>query len=429
MPRVIPHRPEEASYQYHYETSVTTSLSGKEYRRSVSQDVPMRSIQYGYRLDDEQSAIQEIGLIRNFNEELIVPSFIDEENTFEPIVNRVIKGIRYVNNGQRIAVISPPDADGNSYYHITTVEKTSIIGGFNITITDDIPASIAQHFGLGTAVVPVMNYAIIDDPIMSRFPVEFADFSLDLRSTEFEEVSGKNSFRQWNGLPLIEMEPTNDDLVEDIYSNANEVIQYREAGRFDVFSQRLFPTKQRQLEFQFQDRITWEKWKAFMRTVMGRYGEFYIPTYRNDLQFQPTKTGGNIIGLKQLGEFDDNGGIWQKWPNEQAVFLDYGQPSISTFKSEAIRVFAPSFDMGVRVDIGANPLPEELRTLATEDVKVGFLEKVRLASDVIESSFDGNIYRVFIEVITVNDEVSPIEVRIDLGHLRQFSDDFDNNFS
>ena len=85
--------------------------------------------------------------------------------------------------------------------------------------------------------------------------------------------------------------------------------------------------------------------------------------------------------------------------------------------------------MGVRVDIGANPLPEELRTLATEDVKVGFLEKVRLASDVIESSFDGNIYRVFIEVITVNDEVSPIEVRIDLGHLRQFSDDFDNNFS
>ena len=388
MARLIPHRPfQQISVQYQFATEIQARQSGKEERETKTGNRPAVSYAYNYLLGDDESAVEEASLLVNYNEDILLPMFHEEEGIWNESTGNTIQGEFQLSAPADVILITP----NNDYYeHHRVVSKSQN----SLTLEDNIK----QAFPYGSFIVPLDLVEKVADPQMSRYQTNLAQFTLVMTSKRFEELQGSVSFPMFNGVPLLEVRPLNESLVTDIYNNANDVVQYQPAGRRAVFSENIFPAKSRQLSYQIgEDRAELEKWKSFVGYAQGMLNTFYIPTYRNDLKFMPTGSNGTKLIV------ENTEGLLQKWNKGWGVFVEYDE---AIFVAEVVSVRQTLSTKQIHLEI--NPaLPVELQNAT--DVKVGLLELCRLNNDVVELGYGYNeqsqfIFDVFMDVVTIVDD-------------------------
>ena len=132
---------------------------------------------------------------------------------------------------------------------------------------------------------------------------------------------------------------------------------------------------------------------------------FYIPTYRKDLKYVNDGSEGNHLRVENVER------VLDKWNQGQGIFIEI-DGVITFYKVNGVRYILSSGIQTLELD---EDFPSEIHT--AKDVKIGFLEKVRLNNPVVEIVYgnDGekNIFDVFIEIATIVDYFYPVNVEID----------------
>ena len=405
MARLIKHRPRGTlTQQFQYFTNVQQSLNGMEYRNAVAGNIPSRTYIYEYRLDDLDAANEEIAIVTQFNQNLHLPVFIEEETTQND--SRLNSGILQGNyHVARLEYIVFLLEDGRTH-------QCRVTGKNNTEIhLDPQPPFVIPA---GTPFMPYDTVQRFDNPQMARYPINFGDLRMMMRSNEFRALSGSSSFMTFENLPLLEVPPLNRSLVTDSYDNANEILQYHGAGKADVFSERLFPNKSRRLEFIIESRDDWEKWKNLINHASGMEKAFYVPTYRNDLNYVRAGSGGSIM------QIDNGHEIVSRWKRGQHIFLFY-DGTLIVRKVNEVQIHSPSELTYLELDTA---LPANINSAT--DIRLGFLEKIRLDNDIVEVEYNGNDFIIHMDVSTFVEPAIPLDI-VQEG-VGEFNSSFNRSF-
>ena len=389
MAKFLPYQTGESmSTQFLYFTEVQTTIDGSENRNPISNELPARLFAFGYYLGDEPTAREEFDLLTGFNEEIIVPVLYEEERINTAVLGntRTIQGEFHLKQGQDVVIMtSQEDSDTPPEYqlnHITARTDTQIV------LRDAIPS---EGFPEGASIYPTAKAVRHTVPQMQRYQSNLSIYNIILKETEFEELETEESFDEYEGLPLLDIPPLMfiGSTIIDSYDNATEEINYHLAGPSVYFSEYKHPKKSRQLEFGFRGRSNWNKWKSFLHHCQGRFGEFYIPTYREDFILDKSVVLGNTITLEQGSEYNTN------WKKDQHIFVEYDGQMFRT-KITAVTYLFPTRRYQLTLETA---VPSEVNNAT--DVKVGLLEHVRLNNDIVEVTYNQGEFRLFTEIITL----------------------------
>ena len=259
MARLIPHKPVGvAEIQYQYATRVDRTKNGREDRETISGDRPGISYVYTYRLEDDDVAEQELAILKEFNEDMLIPIIHEEEYVTNDITANVIHGSYYVSVGDMVMIVNEAE-DRYEVKTITAKDANSLTLDENVT----------EVFEAGSHIIPLDLVEKIDTPTVSRFPINVSDFRQAVASKRFKKLEGNNTFMTIDGLPLLDINPLNEALIVDTYDNFNEVVQFVGGGRRDTFSQSIYPQKARSITIPIEDIHDWQKIKYLIDYCRG----------------------------------------------------------------------------------------------------------------------------------------------------------------
>jgi hypothetical protein len=139
------------------------------------------------------------------------------------------------------------------------------------------------NFPPGTTAYPCEVAHINDGTKISRFPVNAAQMVVAGKAIELKSLGGRTaSLTTFDGLPLLDIRPLNNSLVDDAFTINSEEIDF--GNVYSVYASQAFPRISGQREYVIRSRQELQFFKLFLDTVAGQSKPFYCPSFREDLR-------------------------------------------------------------------------------------------------------------------------------------------------
>jgi hypothetical protein len=125
------------------------------------------------------------------------------------------------------------------------------------------------NFPPGTTAYPCEVAHINDGTKISRFPVNAAQMVVAGKAIELKSLGGRTaSLTTFDGLPLLDIRPLNNSLVDDAFTINSEEIDF--GNVYSVYASQAFPRISGQREYVIRSRQELQFFKLFLDTVAGQ---------------------------------------------------------------------------------------------------------------------------------------------------------------
>jgi hypothetical protein len=150
------------------------------------------------------------------------------------------------------------------------------------------------NFPPGTTAYPCEVAHINDGTKISRFPVNAAQMVVAGKAIELKSLGGRTaSLTTFDGLPLLDIRPLNNSLVDDAFTINSEEIDF--GNVYSVYASQAFPRISGQREYVIRSRQELQFFKLFLDTVAGQSKPFYCPSFREDLRVAVQPEQGSLM--------------------------------------------------------------------------------------------------------------------------------------
>lgn len=274
---IVRNRPEFPTVQsYEWQTDLLRTYDGTEQRISV-RPVPRHRLEYEVILPSElEIRRMRAQLFQSLGTPILVPLW--HEPFF--LTADLPQGNTAILGDFSLADLAPGD-----FVYLETRDEQSADVGEVLTVAAgqiDLKTGLGFTFPAGSLLYPTAQIQLPDGQGFARFPVNAARLSLRGDDTLVRTLGGEGaSVPTYQGLPLLDRRPLNDDPTEEGFRINYERLDFGNVFQVDV-DQR-FPTIQQPRVFAIKTRAELQFWKLFLDTVVGRREPFYFPTYRPDL--------------------------------------------------------------------------------------------------------------------------------------------------
>ena len=260
-----------------YETDIFRSNNGTERRFAIRGNQPRQQLTYNliFTSDQERRELR----LQQFLNNLAPAVFPMWQEPFVatseiPIGSTTISGDFTFSDliaDDTVFIISP-DGQIQELNNVVTV-------GPNLLTLRNI---INDTYPVGTSVYPTIIAQPPDGRGIQMYPVNAFRQAVRGRSVTQRALGGAGAtVNLYQGLPLLEPEPSANGLVTETYSRQPVEVDF--GGVFDLQSNAQFSNISRPVEFYIPDRERLQYWKRFLDLVHGRRDPFYAPTHQFDV--------------------------------------------------------------------------------------------------------------------------------------------------
>lgn len=313
-----------------YRTEVITSRSGKEQRIAARQS-PRKSLSY--------RALMRAGAFRAFsghmnrgqNKTSLVPEFSRSGHLALPasagdLAIELEESADWLVPGQQIAIHA-----GDVSFFQADVRKIESVSGNNVTFD----GLLSRDWPAGSKVYPTLS-GYLPASISARMRTNnAAEVSMSLNvlpGSEFGVDPGLPAV-QYDGRELFIRRPNWADAPTVDFQTTREEVDYG-FGRIASFTPIDFNTRLNKLTYLGRDRDDADAFVRFFRRQMGQLGEFFMPTWTEDMAMKGSETSGSLTmtveGTSVAEDFSDMS------VRDVIVFLDDGTYIVRRIASVAL---------------------------------------------------------------------------------------------
>ena len=285
--------PEGVSEQIlEYQTDVFRSRNGLERRFALRSNAPRQSFGYEVIFDNDQERRElRQDLFRSALAQLVLPLW------HEPfrLTAAAPQGTNTI-----VADFSLSDLQVGDQVYLETYfgdqNELNRVGA--ITATELTLESVTSaDFPIRSAIYPTAAIQPEESQTVQYYPVNALRYQVAGIATSARNLGGNGATLTTHfGLPVLEREPSANDLVEESFTLRPEITDF--GGAFDYFSAATFANMARQMEFRVRSRADFQYWKLFLDTIFGRRDPFLHATYQNDVVPVSFLAGGNGLTIQ-----------------------------------------------------------------------------------------------------------------------------------
>ncbi len=175
--------------------------------------------------------------------------------------------------GQEVIVIGPA---GDAYVGgITSSPATPI--------TLDVPPGAGTYTAGQTRVYPLASVNAADGLSIGRWPVNVGRYKFvgDVATFQIEWGAGA-TLDELGGRPILTSIPLGNDPADETFSHHTDRVDFGAVYDVSYGSERAQIVRAHAFRIAGDAERQW--WKLFLATVRGRWGSFWLPTWRSDLE-------------------------------------------------------------------------------------------------------------------------------------------------
>jgi hypothetical protein len=260
----------------------------------------------------------------------------------------------------------------------------------HIILENDLNA----NFPSGTTVYPCEVAYINDGTRISRFPVNVAQMVVSGKVIEIKSLGGRTaSLTTFDNLPLLDVRPLNNSLVDDAFTINSEEVDFGNVYR--VYASQELPRVSGKREYVIRSRQELQFFKLFLDTIAGQSKPFYCPSFREDLRIavQPEQ------GSSQLDIFSEEqyAQDWYKSDAHKSIMLvtmdGARQPK---------KVTSAVDNQNGTTTISIDP-PLTDTVLGSTIASIEYMQKVRLGEDKVTFNHYGAYSKLELNIKTVEE--------------------------
>jgi hypothetical protein len=250
------------------------------------------------------------------------------------------------------------------------------------------------NFPPGTTAYPCEVAHINDGTKISRFPVNAAQMVVAGKAIELKSLGGRTaSLTTFDGLPLLDIRPLNNSLVDDAFTINSEEIDF--GNVYSVYASQAFPRISGQREYVIRSRQELQFFKLFLDTVAGQSKPFYCPSFREDLRVAVQPEQGSF-------QFD----IFSEEQYAQDWYGSDAHKTLMLTTADGARqprkvTSAVDNQDGTITIIVDTPLPDTV--LGSTIASIEYMPKVRLGEDKVTFTHYGAYSKLELNIKTVEE--------------------------
>lgn len=257
------------SLNYQFKTEIITSRSGKEQRRAVRAN-PRKTVAFGITLPSATPLDQ--FMVRNHLDVITVADYSRHV--------RLVSGVPF--DGQVFEVDVVPDwmSAGRAIILGGQQRTVSAVSGNLVTI--DAPSVVAVPSG--EQIFPAVNGRLDDSISVQKLTDRAVEASISIQLTPGSVPADDADSPQevFNGREVFLFEPNWASPVDGSYSVTTDTVDFG-FGRTMTYTPMRFDTRIRQIQVVFPTQTDRADAVSFFTRMKGRRGEFYMPTWSDDL--------------------------------------------------------------------------------------------------------------------------------------------------
>lgn len=353
-----------------YMTDVLKSWDGTEQRISI-RDEPRQELSYNYFLSTETDIrrFREL-LFRGLGSEYAMPLWGDGT----VLASELLPGATTLDVDLSLADLFEEE-------YILVEAPTGETALFRVVEIDgnevDIDTVNATTFPAGSAVFPMTRVQIEEGARLTQYPVNAGKVRLTGVAVETRALGGNGgNLITYNGIPVLEQVPLNNDQVEEAFSRMLETFDY--GGKIEVYSAQLVSRIAGSRTFWIETRQDRQDMKIFLDAISGQRVPFYCPTFRDDLILHADSGNPRFLLVKSGTEVGDN--FLNTYFDAEGFHVIRVKTTAGIFYQTILAV--EQFDD----DVIRLELTEDFDGVQTNIVQISIMRLSRLAADTVEVS-------------------------------------------
>jgi hypothetical protein len=214
------------------------------------------------------------------------------------------------------------------------------------------------------------------------------------KAIELKSLGGRTaSLTTFDGLPLLDIRPLNNSLVDDAFTINSEEIDF--GNVYSVYASQAFPRISGQREYVIRSRQELQFFKLFLDTVAGQSKPFYCPSFREDLRVAVQPEQGSF-------QFD----IFSEEQYAQDWYGSDAHKTLMLTTADGARqprkvTSAVDNQDGTTTIIVDTPLPDTV--LGSTIASIEYMPKVRLGEDKVTFTHYGAYSKLELNIKTVEE--------------------------
>jgi hypothetical protein len=375
---------------YNFKTDLIVSHTGKEQRRAI-RDRPRRSVEMQVTFDNRKLYFLNMHMSRNQHSRTLIPDIT------KPLITQNVLRASYLDiNDDFVAgdIVCPCQGDG---YWPTPGQTVLLINGETI---ESRTLSAAATNGEVTTLVFVENDGKVEFPEGTRiFPAlvgrpESSDFEANrvistVATTQlsFQVEPGSETYDQGtqyervNGRELFEKRHNYSGLKELSYDQNREILDFG-FGRMNYYTPHRHPSRTMSISVLASSTAEVNEVISFFHRMRGRLGEFFMPTWENDVEFATMPGNGKFITIdgKAFGYAFKDSTVFRR------LMVTMRDGSVIQLSVDFIEILD---DTDTTVIWLNETLPARVFDTSTVD-RISWLLLCRFASDRLEVNYETN---------------------------------------